>query len=65
MEVDNLLTIEELMALLKISRAKVYRMIDSGTMPYVRVGGQFRFIEREVLKALKDATKSFQVARLR
>ena len=53
----ELLTIDELAAKLKISKATLYREIKKG-LPYVMVGDTKRFIEHEVMTWLKSNTKN-------
>jgi excisionase family DNA binding protein len=46
--VDNLLTTKQLMDLLHVDRTTVYRMLNDGRLPGVRVGGQWRFPREEI-----------------
>ena len=50
---DWLMNIEELCSLLSLSRAKVYRMVRQGELPYVRLGGSIRFRYRALLDWMK------------
>ncbi len=40
---DDLLTTKQLMELLQVDRTTIYRMLNDGRLPAVRVGGQYRF----------------------
>lgn len=51
---DQLYTVNEMMALLKVSRATIYNYCDRGVLPYVPLEGGKRFIGSQVMKALKD-----------
>lgn len=58
---DQLYTVNEMMALLKVSRATIYNYCDRGVLPYVPLEGGKRFIGSQVMKALKDLqTKDIQ-----
>lgn len=65
MEMDELYTIDEIMAKLKVSRQTVYRHMDSGVLPFVQLGGQRRFIGKQVMDALKRMQASQSVDNLR
>lgn len=52
----NLLTTRQLQDLLKVDRTTIYRMIDQGSLPAVRVGGQWRFPVDQVEVWLKTQT---------
>jgi excisionase family DNA binding protein len=45
---DRLLTARELQDFLKIDRITVYRMVESGDLPGIKVGGQWRFSQATV-----------------
>lgn len=47
---DRLLKVAEVGKLLGYSRATVYRLIDIGELPVVRVGGTIRFRYRSILQ---------------
>ncbi|MGB8648139.1 MAG: PocR ligand-binding domain-containing protein [Anaerolineae bacterium] len=47
---EDLLTTRELMELLHLDRTTIYRMLNGGRLPAVRVGGQWRF-ERSAIDA--------------
>jgi len=40
---DEFLTTEEVMKLLKLSRATIYRRIKDGSIPYMKIGRRLRF----------------------
>src|SRR5512135_2998630 len=48
---DDLLTTRQLMDLLQLDRTTIYRMLNDGRLPAVRVGGQWRF-SRQAIEAL-------------
>lgn len=50
----ELLTLDELAAFLKVSRDTVYRMAQTGKIPAVKVGNQWRFAQAEVMAGLKE-----------
>ena len=45
---DDLLTTKQLMDLLQIDRTTVYRMLNDGRLPAMRVGGQWRFQRQSI-----------------
>jgi excisionase family DNA binding protein len=45
---EQLLTVQEVMGRLKVSRATVYRLIDGGTLRPVKIGKSVRFRPSEV-----------------
>jgi excisionase family DNA binding protein len=45
---DDLLTTKQLMSLLHLDRTTIYRMLNEGRLPAMRVGGQWRF-ERQAI----------------
>ncbi|HWI07312.1 MAG TPA: helix-turn-helix domain-containing protein [Solirubrobacteraceae bacterium] len=47
------LTVSEAAALLRISRATAYRLVDAGELPAVRVGGQLRVDRVALLEQLQ------------
>jgi excisionase family DNA binding protein len=49
---EKMLTVAELAVRLATSAQTVYRLAESGRIPYVRLGRQLRFDERQVLDAL-------------
>jgi excisionase family DNA binding protein len=53
MSIENLLTLDEVAKLLRLSRTTLYKMLQKGTIPAVRVGFQWRFDEREIESWLK------------
>jgi excisionase family DNA binding protein len=40
---QNLLTVKEVAALLRVSAQTLYKMLDNGEIPAVKVGSQWRF----------------------
>jgi excisionase family DNA binding protein len=51
---DNLLTVKEVAALLRVSSQTLYKMLEQGGIPAVKVGSQWRF-EREKVRAWLEA----------
>lgn len=45
---ERLLTTRDLQSLLQVDRITIYRMLDSGELPGIKVGGQWRFTEQAV-----------------
>lgn len=56
-EPDRLLNVRQLQIALCMSRAKVYRMMQDGTLPTVRVGGSVRVPRRALFQWIEDNTK--------
>lgn len=52
---DDLLTTRQLMDLLQLDRTTIYRMLNNGRLPGLRVGGQWRF-SRQSIEALMQGT---------
>ncbi len=50
MELDNLLTLKEVAKLLRLSPQTLYKMLEQGEIPAVKIGSQWRF-DREQLKS--------------
>jgi excisionase family DNA binding protein len=46
---QNLLTVKEVAALLRVSAQTLYKMLDNGEIPAVKVGSQWRF-DRERIR---------------
>mgnify|MGYP006148737727 CR=1 FL=1 len=62
MSLKNLLTVKEVAALLRVSTQTLYKMLEQGQIPAVKVGSQWRFdgdkiqtwIERQSLPAAQQ-----------
>jgi excisionase family DNA binding protein len=52
-ELEELLTVRQLLELLQVDRITVYRMLDRGLIPGFKVGGQWRFSRNEIQAWLK------------
>jgi len=53
MEQEGLLTIEEVMKFMKISRSTVYRLMKTGILPYVKLSPRLiRFRKRDIEEML-------------
>lgn len=48
------LSVKDVAELLKVSEKTIYRMIQSETIPCFRVGGQWRFDQREIVSWIED-----------
>lgn len=49
MALENLLTVKEVAAMLRVSAQTLYKMLEQGEIPAVKVGSQWRF-DREKIK---------------
>lgn len=47
---QNLLTVKELAALLRVSSQTLYKMLEQGEIPAVKIGAQWRF-DREKIRS--------------
>ncbi len=56
---DDLLTTKQLMELLSVDRTTIYRMLNDGRLPGVRVGGQWRFPRRAIEKWIAEQNPAF------
>jgi len=57
-EQQHFLTVDELGQFLRVSRTVAYQLVASGTVPRVRVGGQWRIPRAELERQLvESATK--------
>lgn len=50
MELENLMTLKEVAKLLRLSPQTLYKMLEQGEIPAVKIGSQWRF-DREQLKS--------------
>lgn len=51
---DSLMTVKEMAAMLRVSAQTLYKMLEQGEIPAVKVGSQWRF-DREKIKDWMDA----------
>ena len=51
---DDLLTTKQLMDLLRVDRTTIYRMLNAGQLPRIRVGGQWRFSRDAIAKWIAE-----------
>ena len=51
---DDLITTKQLMELLRVDRTTIYRMLNDGRLPGMRVGGQWRFQRQTIEKWLQE-----------
>ena len=54
---DEFLTVEELAALLKITKMTVYRMVKRGDLPYYAIGRVKRFRKQDIEHFRRNCTK--------
>ena len=52
MELDNLLTVKEVAHLLRVSTQTLYKMLEQGSIPALRIGNQWRFDRQQVTEWL-------------
>lgn len=50
MSFDQLMTVKEVAELLRVTRQTIYKMVEGGQLPAVRVGTQWRFDRERVLR---------------
>jgi excisionase family DNA binding protein len=55
-ETQRFLTVSELAALLRVSRATAYGLVAGGEVPSVRVGGSLRIPRAELERQLEEST---------
>jgi excisionase family DNA binding protein len=60
--VDDLLTTKQLQDLLQVDRVTIYRMLNDGRLRGFKVGGQWRFSEREIEAWLQEQQSELDVA---
>ena len=48
-----LMTVSELATVLRVGRSTAYGLVSAGTIPYVKVGRQFRVYREDVLNFLR------------
>lgn len=53
---DELFTVNEMLAKLKISRTKLWYLMNKGDIPFIKVGESPRFVASEVMKSLRKQT---------
>ena len=54
---EKLLTLYELAAYLRLNKFTVYRMVDRGELPSIKVANQWRFKEKDIDKWLEENRK--------
>ena len=63
MNLDKWLTLEELSAYLKISRAKLYQMSQNTEIPASKIGNLWRFNQEEIDAWMKEQRPSHAVSK--
>ncbi len=61
----ELLTAKQLQEILQVDRTTIYRMADSGRLPGIKVGGQWRFSRPQIETWLQSQSTSLPIARER
>ena len=51
----DLMTVAEVAAMLRVSKMTIYRMVESGHLPAMRIGRAFRVPRASVARFLRDA----------
>lgn len=51
----DLMTVAEVAAMLRVSKMTIYRMVDGGQLPAMRIGRAFRVPRASVVRFLRDA----------
>ena len=54
MELDNLLTVKEVAELLRVSPQTLYKMLEQGRIPALRIGNQWRFDRGRVTEWIEN-----------
>jgi excisionase family DNA binding protein len=58
MPLDNLMTVKEVSALLRVSQQTLYKMLEQGTIPALKIGNQWRFDRNRVLEWIQQGGAS-------
>jgi excisionase family DNA binding protein len=53
MALDSLLTVKEVSSMLRVSAQTLYKMLEQGRIPALRIGNQWRFERQKVLEWLE------------
>jgi excisionase family DNA binding protein len=59
--------VRDVVTFLRISKSEVYRMVKRGELPCFRIGGQVRFLAREIVRwssELSEGKRSAQTAEI-
>jgi excisionase family DNA binding protein len=54
--IENLMTVKEVAALLRVSPQTLYKMLEQGSIPAVKIGSQWRFDREKIKDWLKGQT---------
>ena len=52
-QAEEILTTEEVCKLLRVSRQTVYKLVDQGKLPGMKVGQSYKFLKSELIGFLK------------
>lgn len=55
---DKLLTVVEIAELLNVTKTTIYNMIYANEIPFIKIGGSYRFNADEVIEYFKEGGKS-------
>jgi excisionase family DNA binding protein len=63
----ELMTVDEVGQLFKVSKNSIYRMTQSGMLPFYKIGGSMRFAKKDMLEFLESVkhepwNKKFYIA---
>lgn len=50
----KILTVKEVVAITKISKTKIYVLVRDQAIPFIRIGGNVRFDENDIVKWLNS-----------
>ena len=56
---DKLITIAELAELLNVTTRTIYNMIYANEIPFIRIGGSYRFNAGEVIEYFKNGVNNY------
>lgn len=57
-DIEPLMTVEEIAALLKCSKAAIYAWALEGAIPSIKIGGARRFVRKDILDWINDCRDS-------
>ena len=58
LEMEELITLEELSRYLKISKPTLYKMVEKGKIPALKIGSQWRFKKAEINRWVEKQRKN-------
>ena len=51
---DDVLTLKDLMTVLKISKSKAYRLLQAGIIPSRKLGAEYRILKIDLIEFLRN-----------